>query len=161
MTAITRRRALGLSAATAAGALLPAAWSGRGAAAGRLENLVLWGPPAGPSIALAHLVRHGESRRQVGDLSFKVWRTPDQMRAGFVSGDIRISGIPSYVGANLYNKGLPVRMVNIMTWGVLYLLSADDGVSTLADIAGRTVTMPFRNDMPDLVFRYITAKAGL
>jgi len=158
MTDISRRKLLGVSAAAVAySAFPPLAY----AATSPLNNLTLWGPPVGPSIALAHLANKGETSQMVPGLKFRAWRTPDQLRAGVVSGDMQITGVPSYVGANLYNKGLPVKMLNIMTWGLLYMMSSDGAVTKLEDIRGKTVTMPFKNDMPDLVFQYITAKAGM
>lgn len=158
MTDISRRKLLGFSAAAAIGASIPSLVF---ANKKPLSNLTLWGPPVGPSLALAHLTNNGNTRKLVDGLNFKAWRTPDQLRAGIVSGDMQISGIPSYVGANLYNKGMPVQMLNIMTGGLLYMMSSNDSVKSLEDIAGKTVTMPFKNDMPDLVFQYITAKTGM
>ena len=125
------------------------------------QKLTLWGPPIGPSIALARVAENGRSGQLIEQLDFKVWRTPDQLRSGIISGDMQLSGVPSYVGANLYNKGMPVQLMNIMTWGLLYLVSTDPSISRITDIVGKTITMPFRNDMPDLVFQYITNKAGL
>ena len=158
MTDISRRNFLGVSAAAGVVASLPSI-----AIANKksLSKLTLWGPPVGPSVALAHVAQSGTSRSMVDELTFRAWRTPDQLRAGIVSGDMQISGVPSYVGANLYNKGMPVQMLNIMTWGLLYMMSSNDKVQKLEDIAGKTVTMPFKNDMPDLVFQYITKKAGM
>ncbi|WP_417831762.1 ABC transporter substrate-binding protein [Terasakiella sp.] len=158
MTELSRRKLLGVGAAALTCSAFPGLAFG---ATERLRDLTLWGPPVGPSVALAHLAQKGKTRALVDNLTFKAWRTPDQLRSGIVSGDMQVSGVPSYVGANLYNKGLRVRMLNIMTWGLLYMMSSDDTVSKLEDIAGKTVTMPFKNDMPDLVFQYITAKAGM
>ena len=158
MINISRRNFLGGSAAALA---LSAAPSISGATTRPLSELVLWGPPVGPSIALAHIERSGNSREFVENLTFRVWRTPDQLRAGIVSGGMQVSGVPSYVGANLYNKGMPVQMLNIMTWGLLYMMSSDGSIGKIEDIVGKTVTMPFKNDMPDLVFQFIAEKAGL
>jgi len=130
-------------------------------AAGSADDLVIWGPPVGPSIALAHLVENSEIQNFAPGATFKTWRTPDQLRAGMTSGKMKISVVPSYTGANLYNRGLPLRMLNIMTFGLLYMMSRDESVTSLDKIAGHTVVMPFKNDMPDLVFKHITQKAGL
>lgn len=158
MTQISRRQLLGAGAA----ALSCAAFPGSAfAKTSNLRDLTLWGPPVGPSVALAHLAQKGETASMVEGLTFRAWRTPDQLRAGVVSGDMQVSGVPSYVGANLYNKGVAVRMLNIMTWGLLYMMSTDGSIERVEDIAGKTITMPFKNDMPDLVFHYITTKAGM
>ncbi|EPJ45368.1 MAG: ABC transporter substrate-binding protein [Osedax symbiont Rs1] len=153
---ISRRRFLSLTGAGLAASSLPSLLS-----ANQGSQLTIWGPPIGPSITLAHVAANGTSRSHIDHLDFKVWRTPDQLRSGIISGDMQLSGIPSYVGANLYNKGIPVQLMNILTWGLLYIVSTDGSIKSIADIAGKTITMPFKNDMPDLVFKYITEKAGM
>ena len=121
----------------------------------------IWGPPVGPSIVLAHLAESDTIQDTAPGSLFKPWRTPDQMRAGMTSGNMKINVVPTYTGANLYNRGLPVKMVNVMTWGLLYLMSTDDGIQSLEDIAGKKINVPFRNDMPDLILRHVASAAGL
>ena len=125
-----------------------------------VSNLTLWGPPVGPSVVLAHLV----SRNRLGGhgkIDFQVWRNPDQLRAGFASATMLASATPSYVAANMANRGTGAKLLNIMTWGLLYLVSSDDSVNGLADLAGKTVVMPFKNDMPDLVTQHIVRSDGM
>jgi NitT/TauT family transport system substrate-binding protein len=69
--------------------------------------------------------------------------------------------MPSNVAANLYNRGVKLRLINVATWGVLWLVSRDPNLKTLADFKGKEVVMPFRADMPDIVFQTLLAKAGL
>lgn len=161
---LNRRDFLGYSAAGlgslvtggAAGTLLATPAISKG-----LDQLVIYGPPAGPSIALAHLVQSGALKDHASKVKFKVWRTPDQLRAGVLSGKMAITGTPSYVAANMFNKGVDVRMANIVTWGLLYLMSREGKVGSLADLKGKTIVMPYKNDMPDLVFRAMATKVGL
>lgn len=139
--------------------LLPAA--GRAAPAALLDSLTIAGMPATPSVVLAHMVESGALSAHVGKARLKVWRTPDQVRAGVVSGEMKVFGIPAYSCANLKNRGAPVRMLNIMTWGLLYVVSRDPSVTRIEDLAGRTVLQSFRGDAPDLVFRQILGKLGM
>ncbi|WP_417829771.1 ABC transporter substrate-binding protein [Thalassospira sp.] len=132
------------------------------AAAEKSANAVgIWGPPVGPSIALAHLTESSAIQDAAPGSVFRVWRTPDQMRAGLVSGEMEVTIVPTYTGANLFNRGLPVKMANVMTWGLLYMMSTDKAVTSLSNIGGKTIVMPFRNDMPDLVFRHILGANGM
>lgn len=124
-------------------------------------NLALYGPPAAPSLALAHLAeRHGLDPAY-GQPSFSVYRDPDQLRTGFVSGRWELAGTPTYVAANMANRELPVHLVNVMTQGLLYVISRDDSVQSFDDLAGKTVAMFFKGDMPDLVCQYIAEQRGL
>ncbi|GAB4355909.1 MAG: ABC transporter substrate-binding protein [Gammaproteobacteria bacterium] len=156
---IKRREFLSLGAGLGIGAALGGLPLSAFAAA--RKELMIYGPPAAPSLVLAHMAEQGSLKGLVDDIGFQVYRGPDQLRTGFVSGRWEVAGSPSYVAANMYNRGIPVRLLNIMTWGVLYLLSRNAGVSKVEDLRGQTVAMFFKNDMPDLVFQTLMSHAGM
>lgn len=139
--------------ATMAGALaLPLAAGGASRAfAAPLAELALYGPPAGPSITLAHAAASGALSSIADKVSFTVWRNPDEMRAGITSGTMQAVVLPVQAAANLYNRGLGVRLLNVMTNGLLYVISTDEGISGVPDLKGKKLAVPFRNDTPDLV----------
>lgn len=124
------------------------------------EPMAFWGPPAAPSVALANAVASGALKDFAADAVFKAWRTPDEMRAGLASGAMQVVIVPTNVAANLYNRGLGVRLLNVMTRGLLYIV-AGEKVSRIEDLAGKKVAVPFRNDMPDFILRRLLARAGL
>ena len=125
------------------------------------EPLVFWGPGATPSIVVAQALASGDLADVLPGATFRVWKTPDELRAGLSSGAIPASVVPSYVAANFYNRGLGVRLLNINTTGLLYILTADEALSDVAGLKGKTIGVPFRNDMPDYVFGRLLEKAGL
>lgn len=152
----SRRALLAGIGATASLSLLPRA--GRAAA---LDTLTISAMPATPSVVIAHLVETGALSAHVAKTVMKVWRTPDQMRAGVLSGDMKVFGTPSYSCANLFNRGVPIRQLNILTWGLLYVMSRDPTVTRIEDLAGRQVLQSFRNDAPDLIFRLVLKRKGM
>lgn len=158
-TIVTRRTVLAAAGASAALLALPAAL--RPAAAAALPELTLYGPPAGPSVTLAHAVASGALSGIADKAAFKVWRNPDEMRAGLTSGTMQALILPVQVAANLYNRGMGVRLLNVMTTGLLYIISADPALSSIPALKGRTLAVPFRNDMPDLVLGRLLAHHGL
>ncbi len=123
--------------------------------------LSLYGPPVGPSVTLSHIAQTNPLTNFVDKINFKVYKNPDILRAGFVSGNWKLAVTPSYVAANLANKDLPVKMLNIMTWGMLYVMSLDEKITKLEDLEGEKIAMFFKNDMPDLVFNKIMKAKGL
>ncbi|WP_072394214.1 ABC transporter substrate-binding protein [Hyphomicrobium sp. CS1BSMeth3] len=129
-----------------------------------LPALTLWGPPAGPSITLAHAISAGYLQGIAEKLAFKAWRNPDEMRAGLTSGTMQVVIVPTQVAANLFNRGLGVRLVNVMTDGLLYVIARDASLTTIAALRGKKVAVPFRNDTPEFIFRRLlmanTMKAG-
>lgn len=86
---------------------------------------------------------------------------PNQLRTGFVSGRWTLAGTPTYVAANMANRAVPVHLVNVMTQGLLYVVSRDDKVKSFEDLSGKTVAMFFKGDMPDLICQYIAEQKGL
>lgn len=129
----------------------------------RLPKLTLSGPLAAVSMPLIHIVESGALKDVADKVEFIPWKDPDQLRvlaldrrqpADFIA-------MPSNVAANLYNRGLPLKLINISTWGVLWLVSRDPGLKTLADFQGKEILMPFRADMPDIVFQTLAAKVDL
>lgn len=121
--------------------------------------LTLWGPPVTPSVLLAIAAQQGKAK-DITPFAVHIWKNPDQLRAGLVKGDIAASIVPSYVAANLYNQGRKIKLLNIMTEGLLYL-AAKAPLANLAALAGQTLVIPFKNDMPDLVLQTLCRKQGI
>ena len=91
----------------------------------------------------------------------KSWTSPDQLRAGLLNKSIEISIVPSYVAANLRAQGQPVILHNIMTRGLLAVMSKGKPITGLKDLAGQKLVMPFKGDMPDLVLQILSKRAGI
>ncbi|MCR6634208.1 ABC transporter substrate-binding protein [Devosia sp.] len=153
---ITRRKFVAGASAGVAGALLAPSL-----VRAQQAPLVLWGPPATPSLILAQAAQDAELAKVAPGISFAVWRNPDEMRAGIASGDMSAVIVPVYAAANFYNRGLSVRLANTLTDGLLYVVSADEGIQTTADLKGKTIACPFKNDMPDYMLQRLFSEAGL
>ena len=126
-----------------------------------LSKLAIQGPMSPPTILLAHLAGQEGLKSKVGEVNFATYKSPDQVRAGVTSGELHVAAVPTYLAANLYNRGLDVRLINVNVWGILHVMTADEGLKSWADLAGKTVAVPFKGDMPDLVFRYLAQHNGL
>ena len=148
---LTRRRFLQISAATAAASALPL----RAA-----EPFTLWGPPVTPTVLLAVAAEMGEARK-IRPFTVKSWQSPDMLRAGLLNKSIEISIVPSYVAANLRAQGQPVLLHNIMTRGLLAVMSKAGTISDLGGLAEKNLVMPFKNDMPDIVLQILAKKHGI
>lgn len=125
------------------------------------KTLVLAGPPAGVSYPLVHLLNHPELLPEVDKIEFVLWKNPDQLRALVLDNKVDFIALPTNVGANLYNRGVPLKLINVSQWGVLWMLSRSADKKTLADFKGEEIALPFRGDMPDIVFTHLAQKQGL
>lgn len=131
------------------------------ARADKLPKLVLAGPAAAVSVPLIHMVETGALKEVADNVEFALWKDPDQLRVLALGGKADFVAMPSNVAANLYNRGQSLKLLNISTWGVLWMVSRDPNLKTLADFRGKEIAMPFRADMPDIVFGLLAEKQGL
>lgn len=144
-----------------------ALWLALGAATGvhaqKLPKLVLSGPYAAVSNPLIHMVESGALKDVADSVEFQTWKDPDQLRMLALDGKAAIDFIamPTNVAANLYNRGVKLQLINVATWGVLWMVSREDGLKTLADFKGKEILMPFRADMPDILFQALVEKQGM
>ncbi|TVO67163.1 ABC transporter substrate-binding protein [Denitromonas ohlonensis] len=130
-------------------------------AADKLARLVLAGPPAAVSFPLVRMLESGALADVADTVEFVLWRDPDQLRVLALNGKADVLAMPTNVAANLYNKGVPLQLLNVSTWGMLWLVSRDPAVRTLADLKGKEVAIPFRADMPDIVFSVLAEAQGI
>lgn len=128
---------------------------------GRLATLTLAGPPASVSNPLVHMAESGALADLADEVRFTGWRDPDQLRLMALDGRADVLAMPVNVAANLYNRGSKLRLVNVSTWGILWVVSRDPDVHTLKDLVGKEIAMPFRGDMPDIVFGLLAERAGI
>ena len=97
----------------------------------------------------------------VGDVQKDNWNTTDVLKSLLINGETDLAATPSYVAANLFNKGVALRLIAMQVWGMLYVIgpsgSSEQGLEALR---GKTVGVPMPNDMPGLVFRYLLEQKG-
>jgi len=127
----------------------------------KIENLTLLGPIAPVTFPMLHMVDEEQMSEIVEQSQIQIWRSPDQLRSQVTSGKAHFTALPTYVAANLYNKGVKLKMLNVSVWGHLYVISVDSQVDDLEDLKGQKVVIPWKGDMPDLVFRFLAHEKGL
>lgn len=165
------RRAL-LKGGALAAATLAAPWlraqeaasapaSATAAAVERIPKLTLAGPYASVSTGFIRIVEAGLLADVADSVEFLTWKDPDQLRAFALEGKADFIAMPSNVAANLYNRGVALRLLCISVWRILYIVSSDPDIKTLDNLKGKEVLMPFRGDMPDIVFATLCEKLGI
>jgi len=160
MPTITRREFLGLGARSA----LALGLAGIGLSGCRprpLSSLVIQAPASPPSLAFLRMAQQGVPANLAHELRFQLWSTVDEMRGRITAGQAQFSGLPVNVAATLYNRGVQVQLLNVYIWGILYLVTSDPAVQSLAEIKGQPLLIPFRGDLPDILTQYLLQKQGL
>src|SRR5574344_2989836 len=120
---------------------------------------------AGPIATISHPLIYMQESNALKDMGlkieFKLWNNPDELRALVLKKEVDFIALPTNVAATLYNKKVDLQLINVATWGILQLVSRDKDLKTIEDFKGKTIVVPFRADMPDIVLQALIKKAGL
>lgn len=127
----------------------------------QVDKIVIAGPFATVSHPIMHMIKTGALKDVAKEVEFRLWKNPDELRALVLKGDVDFTAVPTNVAANLYNKGVDVKLLNVSIWGILGMISRDENLKTLKDFKGKEIVVPFREDMPDLVFKKLLKEQGL
>ena len=127
----------------------------------RVEKIVLSGPFASVSHPFFRMIQTGALDDIAKKVEFRLWKTPDELRALVINGNVDFMALPTNVAANLYNKEQKIALLNVSIWGILGMISRDKSIKTLADFKGKKIAIPFRADMPDIVFKELLKAQGL
>lgn len=93
------------------------------------------------SYPLAPLVENNALQSVADKTTLDSWVTSEQLTAMITSNQVHFIMGPVTNAIMLYNKGADVKLANVAVWGMLYILSADDSVKTLADLKGKQIAV--------------------
>ena len=127
----------------------------------KVKKLVIAGPFASVSHPIIHMIESGALKDVADKVEFRLWKNPDELRAMSLKKDVDFIAIPTNVAANLHNRGVDIKLLNVSVWGILGPITRDKNLKSLKDFKGKEIVMPFRADMPDIVFEQIAKKQGL
>src|SRR5262245_7699398 len=112
---LSRRRLL----KSAAGAAVLSSIAHADVFAAPAQGLQILCAPNGASLVLIRLLESGGLSAAAPGATSQVWRSTDELRAGIVSGRTQLFTTPTHVPANLFNRGLPVKLLCILSRGHL------------------------------------------
>lgn len=94
--------------------------------------------------------------------TFEMVTAADELLAKFTSDEVDFALVPANMASVLYNKTKGnVQVVNINTLGVLYLVTADESITSVADLKGKTVYSTGKGQTPEYALNYLLAANGL
>lgn len=117
----------------------------------------------GPTtIGLLRLMEEAESGDSKNDYTFEMAVAADELTAQLIKGDLDIALIPANVASLLYQKTQGgIRVIDINTLGVLYLVSGNDKIESVADLKGQTIYLTGKGTTPDYVLQYLLSQNGI
>lgn len=125
------------------------------------DNIVFAVPFAPVSYPVLKMIEDSIFGNDNKKVELIIWNTPDQLKALVAGRQADFFAVPSNVAATFYNKGLDVKLLNISIWRAMWLVSRSNDKKTLSDFKGEAIVMPFKGDMPHIVFMELAKKQGL
>ena len=146
---------LGLALFAAVGLLTGCVGSGDTSA--QEGETVRVGSLKGPtSMGLLFLMEKAENGETQNNYAFQMAASADELLPLMVKDELDIALVPANVASVLYQRTEGnVCVIDINTLGVLYVVSGDDSVESIADLKGRTIYLTGKGTTPDYALQYL------
>ena len=69
--------------------------------------------------------------------------------------------VPPHTAANLYNKGMDIKLLDVFNWGGMFLSTTDPNCSGWKDLEGKELYVPSRGSIPDILTQYFLSQNGM
>lgn len=127
------------------------------------ETVIRVGGLKGPTtMGLVKLMGDAENGEAQNNYEFTMVTAADELTAMVAGNQVDIALLPANVASVLYNRtDKQVSVVDINTLGVLYLVSGDTSITSIDQLAGKTVYLTGKGTTPEYAFNYILSAAGL
>lgn len=126
-------------------------------------TLIRVGSLKGPTtMGLVNLMKDSDEGKAQGNYEFTMASDPSEIVASVASGDLDIAMVPANLAATLYNKTKGgVSVIDINTLGVLYCVTADESITSVKDLAGKTVLTTGQGATPEYAMNYLLDANGV
>lgn len=117
----------------------------------------------GPTtMGLVNLMKDSDNGSSEGTYTFTMASDPSEIVASVASGDLDIAMIPANLTSTLYNKtNGGVSVIDINTLGVLYVVTGDESIASMADLAGKTVLTTGQGATPEYAMNFLLKENGI
>ena len=111
------------------------------------------------SIGLVGVLENGSD---VNEYEFTLAGAADEITPKLIKGELDIAAVPANLASVLYNntKG-EIQLLAVNNLGVLYIVSKNESVSSVADLRGKTILATGKGTTPEYTLRYILKQNGI
>lgn len=114
------------------------------------------------SIGLVSLMEQSSNGTTSNSYEFTMEATADVLVAKIAQNELDIALVPANVASAVYNKTSGgVTVIDINTLGVLYMVSGDTSITSMQELAGKTIYLTGKGTTPDFVLQYLLEENGL
>lgn len=123
-------------------------------------NIGLLKGPTGMGAAV--LLDNDEKGTANADYNLTLAGAPDVLQTALINSELDMAALPTNVAAVLNSKTEgKVQILAVNTLGVIYLMSTDETIKTVADLKGKTVLSAGQGTTTEYVLNYILSENGL
>ncbi|WP_304508906.1 ABC transporter substrate-binding protein [Anaerotignum sp.] len=94
-------------------------------------------------------------------IDLQLYSDMETMMAMASEGDYGILIVPAHTAANLNNKGVDVKLLNVFNWGGMCLSTTDSDCNSWEDLAGKELYVPSKGSVPEILTQYFLKQNGL
>lgn len=125
----------------------------------QVDFMVLSGPTG---VGAAKLLSDNDAGTTLNDYNAEVVTENGQIQTALTSGEVDIAAIATNVAANLAAQSDgSIQMLAVNTLGVLYILDKNVGVTSLADLSGKTIYATGKGANPEYILNYLLTQNGV
>jgi len=129
--------------------------------AGKLDKIRLVGTIGPMSIPLAYMVENNSLASVAKETTLDIWANPTQLQAIITGGQGDFVSLPTNSAATFYNKGISLQILDSSIWNILYVITTDSSVQSMADLKGKKVVVPYQGAVPDAIFQVALTRQGI
>ena len=119
----------------------------------------LKGPTSMGLLFLMEDAKNGEAKE---NYSFQMATGVDEILPLMIKKDLDIVLVPANIASILYHRMEgEVSVIDINTLGVLYMVSAQEGIESFENLKGRTIYLTGKGTTPDYVLQYLLTQNGM
>lgn len=121
------------------------------------------GAMKGPtSMGLLFLMDKAENGETADTYEFQMVTAADELLPLMIKGELDIALVPANVAAVLYQKTEGgVTVIDINTLGVLYFVTGNVEIASVADLKGKTIYLTGKGTTPEASLKYVLQQNGL
>lgn len=119
------------------------------------EQITIYAPMSTSSIPVIL------AARQFPNVKLVLFADQSQANTEFIRGDVSILVSGLSVGVDLYRNGVPVQAANSFVSGLSYLVTYGKPVTSLKDLVGKSIYIPFEGSPIDEMVGYLVTSDGL
>ena len=94
--------------------------------------------------------------------AFTLAGAADEVTPSLIKGDLDMACVPANLASVLYNKTEgEIITLAVNTLGVLYIVENGNAVSSVADLAGKTIVAAGKGSTPEYALRYLLTENGI